>query len=138
MQVRTFSSVESIQNISLKKLAVINSSYLYEPVITRMFFSANNTLFILTESLNRSLGVDPVFYIYTSKQCAFDKRNVSNECMCKPYYWENFTSKNGSKVGEMRQCHCGYFENVKEKTCLCPIWNGYQTDGMWCGCGDGY
>lgn len=79
-----------------------------------------------------------MLYIYSSNPCAFDKRNVSNECMCKPYYWQNFTSKNGSKVGELRQCHCGYFENVKEKTCQCPTWNGYLTDGTSCGCPEGY
>jgi hypothetical protein len=65
MQVRTYSRVDSIQNISLKQLSVINSSNFYDPVLRRMFISANGTLFILTSCRDYSLRVDPVLYIYS-------------------------------------------------------------------------
>lgn len=54
MRVRAYGAVDSIQNISLKQLQTINSNLMYTPTIVNLFISANDTLYILTQSKDNS------------------------------------------------------------------------------------
>ena len=50
MRVKTWSSIDPIQNISLRQLVALNSDLKYTPTIVSVSISANGTLYILTKS----------------------------------------------------------------------------------------
>jgi hypothetical protein len=72
MRVKTFSSIDSIQNISLKTLNGLNN-ITYTPNAVSGFISASEILYLLTVSKDYPSQFDPVFYVYTPNSCGIDK-----------------------------------------------------------------
>ena len=53
IKVSSYGKIDSVQNISLRQLDVLNNSTMkYTPTILQLFISANNTLHVLTQSID--------------------------------------------------------------------------------------